>query len=51
MKGILDQGKVNPRNQEIKALNVLFKELRPMGETVVKANAQDGMEPRKGHVC
>jgi len=51
MKGILDQDKVNPSNQEIKALSLLFKELRPVGETVVKDEVQDGMDPGKGHLC
>ena len=45
MKGMLDQDKENPRNQEIKAISLLFKELRPVGEAVVQAR----MDPRKGH--
>ena len=51
MKGILDQDKVNPSNQEIKALNLLFKEPRSVGETTVNADVQAGMDPRKGHLC
>jgi len=51
MKGILDQDKVNPRNQEIKALSFLFKELQPVGETVVKAEVQTGIDLGKGHLC
>ena len=47
MKGMLDQDKENPSNQEIKAVSLLFKELRPVGEAVVQAR----MDPGKGHFC
>ena len=45
------QDKKNPRNQEIKALSFLFKELQPVGETVVKAEVQTGIDLGKGHLC
>jgi len=55
MKGIFDQDKENPSNQEIKALSLLFKELLPVGQlagqTVVNAGMQAGMDPGKGHLC
>ena len=34
MKGMLDQDKENPSNQEIKALSLLFKELPQVGPPV-----------------
>jgi len=51
MKCMLDQNRENPGNQAIKALSFPFKELRPVGETVVKAAVQAGMDPRKGNLC
>jgi len=51
IRGLLDQNKVSPSNQEIKALSLLFKGPRSMGEAVVGTKVPARTNPGKGHIC